>query len=92
MTLPQNDREREKLKAYLRARQSDEGFGLFLSWIESELKKRDIENRIRGFENTETAAQALAKILEIVAACQMPETDRTKEESGIGSMSASVLM
>ena len=92
MNLPQDERDRNKLKAYLRGRRSDEGFEVFLSWIRLELNRRDIENRIRGLENTETAAQALAYILDTVAACQMPETDRNSENSGIGSKSAAILM
>ena len=92
MQLPRNEMERNKLVSAIRALKGNDYFDTVLTWFKSELQQRDIENRIKGMENTTSEAQALNDFLKYVAACQAPEVDRDQSLSGAESTSASSLM
>ena len=67
-------------------------FQKFMEWIESELKARDAENRIPGYENKTSEAGALSVICEYVAACQRPEPTATENEEDAEGESAGPCM
>jgi len=92
MQKPTQEKERLKLEQALRSFTGNERFACVLSWLKSELQKRDIENRVKGFENQTSEAQALAFIVDYVAACQVPVTDRDSAGSDTGSESAATIM
>jgi hypothetical protein len=93
MQLPIQERDRAKIQGYLRGQKGNPGFEILLTWFKSELQKRDQENRNTGFENKTSEAKGIDDFLDIVAACQAPETDRNKDsQSGAESESAGPLM
>lgn len=88
MQKPSNPKEYEAFRLAVRSLQSNQAFHVFLGWIQSELHSRDVENRMKGFENQSSEAQALASIESIVAACWVPEADRNSVQSDTESRAA----
>jgi hypothetical protein len=92
MQLPREEQGRDKLISAIRHLKGNDYFNCVLAWFNSELQQRDVENRVRGMENTTTEAQALGEFLRLVSACQMPEQTETDDGSGIESKPAAILM
>lgn len=91
MQLPSDERDRAKIKQFCRVHRDDPTFLAFIGWIHSEREKYDIQNRVRGFENKTTGAQALAFIEDTVAAFQAPEKDRNSQKQGAESITSAGL-
>jgi len=95
MQLPVDERTRNSLKVAITSLKGNPYFSEFIAWLKSELQKRDIENRNIKFENQTSEAKGIADLIDIVekvAACQSPSTDRDQSEQGEGSTSAALLM
>ena len=88
MQKPSSAKEYDELRLAVKSLQPNQAFAVVLKWIESELRERDKENRIKGYENKTSEAQALASILETVAACWVQETDRNSIGSDTESRAA----
>jgi len=92
MFQPRNEDARQKLEESVRGLKSSVLFAVFMGWLKDELKSRDTENRIPGFENKTSEAGALAYITEHVAAWQAPEPDDEDKIEGAESESAGNIM
>lgn len=75
MDIPRDSKEANRLRLALKSLAHDESFKVFVAWLESELEKRDEENRLIGKENKTSAAYALALILNHIAACKTSTAD-----------------
>jgi hypothetical protein len=93
MNAPAKDEDRKRLKQAIRvlAHTQEFSFARFMGWLESELKRRDWENRIRGRENTTSEAEALSVIVQHVAACLAPSAHSNGKKEGAEGSSADVL-
>lgn len=84
MNIPSEPLERERLQRAVRRLMNDAAMPgdfstVFMGWMEGELAKRDVANRIIGHENKVSEAQALAAIVNLCAECrggtdEMPRT------------------
>lgn len=86
MRAPVNDEKRERLRKALKSLAHDPAFETVLEWVREELSERDKENRVRGKENQDSEAYALAVFLDHAAACAV-STSGDGEESNEGTES-----
>lgn len=90
MFAPHDEKEAEKLKRAVRAiaGTAPDAFAVVMGRFEMNLKRCDVENRVKGYENTRTEAQALADFCDYVAACLRPEQTATQSSEDAESESA----
>ncbi len=92
MKLPSDPAERADVEQAIRLLQTNRPFARIVAWLESELKKRDVENRNPEWANKTSEAQGLAGLLEIIAACHAPAADRDSSDAGAKEESAQPLI
>jgi hypothetical protein len=81
MQIPLDKKTEKEVRGAIQRIANGPEFTTFMAWIKLELSKRDVENRCPEFANKTTEAQALAVIVEYVAACMSPNADRDKLDS-----------
>ncbi len=93
MNAPARDEDRKRLKQAIRvlAHTQECSFAVLMGWFESELKRRDEENRVRGRENTTSEAEALSVITQHVSACLAPDANGDATKDGAEGSSANIL-
>ena len=93
MNRPLDIQTERRLAGAIQSLAQSPAFSVFVEWLKYELGRRDVENRSIERANRTTEAEALAFILEYVAACQSPGADRdSNHESGEESGSAASII